>query len=67
MSVIEEISREWQLELFDLPRTASVGFVTGGQMANFTALAAARHAVLRSVGWNVEEEGLIGAPPVTLP
>lgn len=65
-SVIEDIAREWLLELFDLPRTASVGFVTGGQMANFTALAAARHGVLRRVGWNVEENGLAGAPPVHL-
>jgi glutamate/tyrosine decarboxylase-like PLP-dependent enzyme len=65
-SVVEDICREWLLELFDLPRTASVGFVTGGQMANFTALAAARHGVLRRVGWNVEENGLAGAPPVHL-
>ena len=65
-SVVEEIAREWLLELFDLPRTSGVGFVTGGQMANFTALAAARHGVLRRVGWNVEEEGLAGAPPVHL-
>src|SRR6478736_8524578 len=65
-SVVEDIAREWLLELFDLPRTASVGFVTGGQMANFTALAAARHGVLRRVGWNVEENGLAGAPPVHL-
>jgi glutamate/tyrosine decarboxylase-like PLP-dependent enzyme len=65
-SVIEDIAREWLLELFDLPRSASVGFVTGGQMANFTALAAARHGVLRRVGWNVEEDGLAGAPPVNL-
>src|SRR5437764_7885192 len=63
-SVVEDIAREWLLELFDLPRTASVGFVTGGQMANFTALAAARHAVLRRMGWNVEEDGLSGAPRV---
>ncbi len=65
-SVVEDVAREWLLELFDLPRTASVGFVTGGQMANFTALAAARHGVLRRIGWNVEEEGLAGAPPVHL-
>jgi len=65
-SVIEDICREWLLELFDLPRTASVGFVTGGQMANFTALAAARHGVLRRAGWNVEENGLAGAPAVHL-
>jgi glutamate/tyrosine decarboxylase-like PLP-dependent enzyme len=65
-SVIEDVAREWLLELFDLPRQASVGFVTGCQMANFTGLAAARHGVLRRVGWNVEEEGLAGAPRVNL-
>lgn len=63
-SVIEEVAREWLLELFDLPRESSVGFVTGGQMANFTCLAAARHGVLRRAGWNVEEDGLHGAPRV---
>jgi glutamate/tyrosine decarboxylase-like PLP-dependent enzyme len=65
-SVVEDVARQWLLELFDLPRNASVGFVTGGQMANFTALAAARHGVLRRVGWNAEENGLAGAPPVHL-
>ena len=65
-SVIEDVVREWLLDLFDLPRTASVGLVTGGQMANFTALAAARHGVLRRAGWDVEENGLSGAPPVNL-
>src|SRR5262249_40910181 len=49
-----------------LPSTASVGFVTGATMANFTALAAARHAVLRDVGWDVERKGLQGAPLVTV-
>ncbi|MEO6260485.1 MAG: aminotransferase class V-fold PLP-dependent enzyme [Thermoanaerobaculia bacterium] len=65
-SVIEDVVREWLLDLFDLPRTASVGFVTGGQQANFTALAAARYGVLRRAGWNVEDEGLAGAPRVHL-
>ncbi len=65
-SVVEDIAREWVLQLLDLPREASVGFVTGGQMANFTALAAARHGVLRAAGWNVEERGLQGAPRVNL-
>lgn len=63
-SVIEEVAREWLLDLFDLPRQSSVGFVTGGQMANFTCLAAARHGVLRRAGWNVEEDGLHGAPRI---
>jgi len=66
ISVVEEVAREWLLELFDLPRQSSVGFVTGCQMANFTGLAAARHGVLRRAGWNVEEDGLHGAPRVNL-
>ena len=66
VSVIEDVAAEWLLELFDLPRTAGVGFVTGCQMANFTALAAARHGVLRRVGWDVEADGLHGAPRVNL-
>src|SRR5205085_12462206 len=45
-SVVEEVAAEWLLDLLALPRSASVGFVTGGGMANFTALAAARHEVL---------------------
>ena len=52
----------WLVEIFGLPATASVGLVTGCQMANFTGLAAARHAVLRRFGWDVEQDGLIGAP-----
>ncbi len=47
-------------------RTASVGFVTGCQMANFTCLAAARHSVLERVGWDVERDGLIGAPTINV-
>jgi glutamate/tyrosine decarboxylase-like PLP-dependent enzyme len=66
VSVLEEVSREWLLDLFDLPRAASVGFVTGGQMANFTGLAAGRDAVLRRDGYNVEDEGLIGAPAINI-
>ena len=65
-SVIEDVARAWLLDLFDLPRDAGVGFVTGCQMANFTGLAAARHAVLRDAGWNVEEQGLQGAPRVNV-
>jgi glutamate/tyrosine decarboxylase-like PLP-dependent enzyme len=65
-SVVEEIAQRWLLELLHLPKQASIGFVTGCQMANFTCLAAARHAVLRNAGWNVEEQGLMGAPAVNL-
>ncbi len=66
VAVVEEVAAEWILELLDLPREASVGFVTGGQMANFTCLAAARDAVLRDAGWDVEADGLQGAPKVTV-
>src|SRR5689334_2724534 len=65
-AAIEEITSAWTLELFGLPASASVGFVTGGQGANTTCLAAARHAVLARAGWNVERDGLIGAPAVRI-
>lgn len=61
-AVVESIVAEWVLELLRLPRTASVGLVTGTQMATFTALAAARHAVLQRAGWDVEARGLRAAP-----
>jgi len=63
-SVVEEIAGAWLIELLGLPAQASFGFVTGGQMATFTALAAARHHVLAEAGWNVEHDGLTGAPRV---
>ena len=63
-AVVEEVAAGWLLDLFGLPASASVGFVTGGQMANTTCLAAARHAVLRRVGWDVEQRGLYGAPEI---
>ncbi|HVI59948.1 MAG TPA: aminotransferase class V-fold PLP-dependent enzyme [Luteimonas sp.] len=63
-SVVEEVAGQWLLDLFDLPRAAQAGFVTGCQMASFTCLAAARHAVLRRAGWDVEADGLQGAPRV---
>jgi glutamate/tyrosine decarboxylase-like PLP-dependent enzyme len=66
MSAIEETAAGWVLDLLGLPRTASVGFVTGATMANMTTLAAARHEVLRRVGWDVEALGLQGAPRVTV-
>ena len=65
-AIVEEIVAEWILDLARLPKTASVGLVTGCQMANFTGLAAARHAVLSRAGWNVAERGLREAPPVRI-
>ena len=65
-AVAEEAAAAWLLELFGLPNDASVGFVTGAQMAHFTCLAAGRDAVLRRAGRDVEVDGLVGAPPVTV-
>ncbi|HEY7405827.1 MAG TPA: aminotransferase class V-fold PLP-dependent enzyme [Candidatus Angelobacter sp.] len=65
-SVVEEAAAAWLLELLGLPRTASVGFVTGCGMANFTGLAAARHYVLRQAGWDVELDGLNGSPKINI-
>ena len=63
-AAIETVAANWLLEILDLPREASVGYVTGATVANFVCLAAARSEVLRKVGWDVEADGLIGAPPV---
>jgi glutamate/tyrosine decarboxylase-like PLP-dependent enzyme len=63
-AVMEETAARWLVDMYGLPPRSSVGFVTGGQMANFTCLAAARHEVLGRAGWDVESRGLIGAPPV---
>lgn len=60
----EDVAMRWLLEVLKLPSTAAAAFVTGATMANFTALAAARHGVLSKVGWDVESEGLFGAPPI---
>ncbi|MDX1584553.1 MAG: aminotransferase class V-fold PLP-dependent enzyme, partial [Thermoanaerobaculia bacterium] len=65
-SMGEEIAARWLLEILDLSPDCGVGFVTGCQMANTTALAAARHSVLRSEGWDVEREGLQGSPQINV-
>jgi glutamate/tyrosine decarboxylase-like PLP-dependent enzyme len=54
------------LDVLGLPAGAAGAFVTGATMANATALAAARDAVLRRIGWNAAADGLFGAPPVTV-
>ena len=63
---IEEITAPWLLDIFGFPPTCAVGFVTGATVANFTALSAARHALLDRAGWNVEDQGLFGAPEITV-
>ena len=65
-AVVEDVAARVVLDLLGLPPSASVGFVTGAQMANVTCLAAARNAVLARAGWDVEADGLTGAPPVTV-
>jgi len=65
-SVVEEIVGDWLVALLGLPAGTSVGFTTGCQMAHVTCLAAARHAVLERAGWDVEANGLTGAPPITV-
>jgi glutamate/tyrosine decarboxylase-like PLP-dependent enzyme len=61
---LEEIVLGWMVDLLGLPLESGAGFVTGTTMANFTALAAARSVLLQRAGWNVEEDGLFGAPPI---
>jgi aromatic-L-amino-acid decarboxylase len=63
-SVAEEVACEWLLDLLGLPDDAGVGLTTGCQMAHFTCLAAARHRLLADAGWDVEADGLFGAPPI---
>jgi glutamate/tyrosine decarboxylase-like PLP-dependent enzyme len=63
-ALVEEISGLWLKEILGLPSSASFAFVTGCQMAHFTCLAAARHALLRRQGWDVERQGLYGSRPI---
>jgi len=65
-TVLEEVCLGWLLDVLKLPARCGGAFVTGATVANFTALAAARHAVLARVGWDVEADGLFGAPPITV-
>ncbi|MCC6172200.1 MAG: aspartate aminotransferase family protein [Gammaproteobacteria bacterium] len=63
---LEAVALGWLKELLGLPVASEGAFVTGATVANLTALAAARHAVLQQVGWSVEADGLFGAPPITV-
>lgn len=63
---LEDVVLSWLLDLFDLPRSAGGALVTGTQMADVTALAAARTSLLAGVGWDVERDGLFGAPPISV-
>ena len=63
-AVVEEVCGGWLKDLLGVPSSASFAFVTGCQMAHTTALAAARHQLLRNRGWDAERSGLAGAPPL---
>jgi glutamate/tyrosine decarboxylase-like PLP-dependent enzyme len=65
-ATLEDISSKWLISVLGLPVEAGVGFVTGATMANFTALAAARHQLLLNEGWDVEAKGLFHAPEITV-
>ncbi len=65
-TTLETVALRWLLDALGLPPSAGGAFVTGATMANFSGLAAARHAVLKQAGWDVEADGLFGAPPVTV-
>ena len=65
-ATFERVALDWLIDVLALPAGIAGGFVTGTTVAHITALAAARHAVLAKVGWNVEADGLFGAPPITV-
>jgi glutamate/tyrosine decarboxylase-like PLP-dependent enzyme len=66
VATFEQVALRWLLEALGLPRDCGAGFVTGATMANFACLAAARQAVLKRSSWDVEADGLFGAPPITV-
>ncbi len=63
---LEDVALDWLLDVLGLPPGTGAGFVTGATMANFTCLVAARHSVLKQAGWDVEADGMFGAPAVTV-
>ncbi len=63
-AAVEQVASDWIREIVGLPDSWTAGYVTGGSMANFTALAAARRHTLQAAGWDVEADGLYGAPPI---
>jgi glutamate/tyrosine decarboxylase-like PLP-dependent enzyme len=65
-AALEIVSLQWLQDIFHLPAQSAGGFVTCATAANFSALAAARHALLARAGWDVEAHGLFGAPPLTV-
>lgn len=66
LAEVESVTAEWVADLLGLPAGLSAGFVTGATMANWTALAAARHHLLTAAGWDLEADGMAGSPPITV-
>ncbi|MBT2520615.1 pyridoxal-dependent decarboxylase [Arthrobacter sp. ISL-28] len=64
IAAIEEAAGDWLLQLLGLPKDSDVGFVTGATMANFAGMAAARWRLLKDAGWDLERDGLFGAPRI---
>ncbi len=65
-ALLEQVALSWLVDLFGLPEKSGGAFVTGATVANLAALSAARHAVYTQAGWDIEGDGLVGAPPVTV-
>jgi glutamate/tyrosine decarboxylase-like PLP-dependent enzyme len=61
---LERVCRKWLVDVLGFPAETGIGFVSGATMANFAGLAAARHALLADLDWDVEAQGLFGAPPI---
>lgn len=61
---LHDVTRAWLVELLGLPAGTGVAYVTGATVANASCLAAARDALLASAGWDVQQDGLFGAPPI---
>ncbi|MBK8022569.1 MAG: aspartate aminotransferase family protein [Chloroflexi bacterium] len=64
--MVENVALAWLLDLLKLPADCGGAFVTGATMANLTGIATGRHVVLKQAGWDVEANGLFGAPPITV-
>ena len=65
-AALEDVALGWVRDALGLPAECGGAVVTGATMANFTGLAAARHALLERSGWDVENDGMFGAPPLTV-
>ncbi len=61
---LEKVAADWLLDILGLPAKASVGFVPGTTAGTLVCLSAARHSLLRKAGWDVQKQGLWGAPKI---